>query len=132
MHRFLDRLYKDVLPLFTSTSLTSVSSMYIIIRASLALKYMFICCLVSSLSPMVFLQYFTSNVFSAGRSPASLLLICVPPRPKAAWLLLRSVVPYHSLFFFFCSDLAARSGCSFSLQICSLLATHLPLRQVFF
>ena len=38
-------------------------------------------------------------MFSAGRSPASLLLICVPPRPKAAWLLLRSVVPYRSLFF---------------------------------
>ena len=34
--------------------------------------------------------------------------------------------------FSFCSDLAARSGCSFSLQVCSLLATHLPLRQVFF
>ena len=32
----------------------------------------------------------------------------------------------------FCSDLAARSGCSFSLQVCSLLATRLPLRQVFF
>ena len=37
-------------------------------------------------------------LFSAGRSPASLLLVCVPPRPTAAWLLLRSVVPYHSLF----------------------------------
>ena len=69
-------------------------------------------------------------MFSAGRSPASLLLVCVPPRPTAAWLLLRSVVPYHS--FSFCSDLAARSGCSFSLQVCSLLATHLPLRQIFF
>ena len=34
--------------------------------------------------------------------------------------------------FSFCSDLAARSGCSFSLQVCSLLATRLPLRQVFF
>ena len=34
--------------------------------------------------------------------------------------------------FSFCSDLATRSGCSFSLQVCSLLATHLPLRQVFF
>ena len=33
---------------------------------------------------------------------------------------------------FSCSDLAARSGCSFSLQVCSLLTTHLPLRQVFF
>ena len=38
MHRYLDRLYKDVLPLFTSTRLTSVSSMYIIIRASLVLN----------------------------------------------------------------------------------------------
>ena len=37
-------------------------------------------------------------MFSADRSPASLLLVCVPPRPTAAWLLLRSVVPYHSLF----------------------------------
>ena len=36
-------------------------------------------------------------MFSASRSPASLLLVCVPPRPTAAWLLLRSVVPYHSL-----------------------------------
>ena len=34
--------------------------------------------------------------------------------------------------FSFCSVLAARSGCSFSLQVCSLLATRLPLRQVFF
>ena len=34
--------------------------------------------------------------------------------------------------FSFCSDLAARSGCSFSLQVCSLLATRLSLRQVFF
>ena len=34
--------------------------------------------------------------------------------------------------FSFCSDLAARPGCSFSLQVCSLLATRLPLRQVFF
>ena len=33
---------------------------------------------------------------------------------------------------FSCSDLAARSGCSFSLQVCSLLATRLPLRPVFF
>ena len=38
-------------------------------------------------------------MFSAGRPLASLLLICVPPRPKTAWLLLRSVVPYRSLFF---------------------------------
>ena len=37
-------------------------------------------------------------MFSASRSPASLLLVCVPPRPTAAWLLLRSVVLYHSLF----------------------------------
>ena len=37
-------------------------------------------------------------MFSASRSPASLLLVCVPPRPTAAWLLLRSVVPYHSLY----------------------------------
>ena len=37
-------------------------------------------------------------MFSASRSPASFLLVCVPPRPTAAWLLLRSVVPYHSLF----------------------------------
>ena len=37
-------------------------------------------------------------MFSAGRSPASLLLVCVPPRTTANWLLLRSVVPYHSLF----------------------------------
>ena len=47
--------------------------------------------------PWCILQYFTSNV-SASRSPASLLLVCVPPRPTAAWLLLRSVVPYHSLY----------------------------------
>ena len=38
MHRFLDRLYEDVLPVFTLTRLTSVSSMYIILRASLALN----------------------------------------------------------------------------------------------
>ena len=59
---------------------------------------MFICCLVSSLSPIVFYQILLP-MFSAGRPPASLLLICVPPRPKTAWLLLRSVVPYRSLFF---------------------------------
>ena len=58
---------------------------------------MFDCCLVSSLSLMVFYNILLP-MFSAGRSPASLLLVCVPPRPTAAWLLLRSVVPYHSLF----------------------------------
>ena len=58
---------------------------------------MFDCCLVSSLSPMVFYTILLP-MFSAGRSPASLLLVCVPPRPTAAWLLLRSVVPYHSLY----------------------------------
>ena len=58
---------------------------------------MFDCCLVSSLSPMVFYNILLP-MFSAGRSPASLLLVCVPPRPTAAWLLLRSVVPYHSLY----------------------------------
>ena len=58
---------------------------------------MFDCCLVSSLSLMVFYNILLP-MFSASRSPASLLLVCVPPRPTAAWLLLRSVVPYHSLF----------------------------------
>ena len=58
---------------------------------------MFSCCLVSSLSPMIFYNILLP-MFSAGRSPASLLLVCVPPRPTAAWLLLPSVVPYHSLF----------------------------------
>ena len=58
---------------------------------------MFDCCLVSSLSLMVFYNILLP-MFSACRSPASLLLVCVPPRPTAAWLLLRSVVPYHSLF----------------------------------
>ena len=58
---------------------------------------MFAYCLVSSLSPMVFYNILLP-MFSAGRSPASLLLVCVPPRPTAAWLLLRSVVPYHPLF----------------------------------
>ena len=58
---------------------------------------MFDLCLVSSLSPMVFYNILLP-MFSAGRSPASLLLVCVPPRPTAAWLLLRSVVPYHSLY----------------------------------
>ena len=58
---------------------------------------MFDCCLVSSLSLMVFYNILLP-LFSAGRSPAPLLLVCVPPRPTAAWLLLRSVVPYHSLF----------------------------------
>ena len=60
-------------------------------------KYMFDCCLVSSLSLMVFYNILLP-MFSASRSPASLLLVCVPPRPTAAWLLLRSVVPYHSLY----------------------------------
>ena len=58
---------------------------------------MFDCCLVSSLSLMVFYNILLP-MFSASRSPASLLLVCVPPRPTAAWLLLRSVVPYHSLY----------------------------------
>ena len=58
---------------------------------------MFDCCLVSSLSLMVFYNILLP-MFSASRSPASLLLVCVPPRPTAAWFLLRSVVPYHSLF----------------------------------
>ena len=58
---------------------------------------MFDCCLVSSLSLMV-IYIILLPMFSASRSPASLLLVCVPPRPTAAWLLLRSVVPYHSLY----------------------------------
>ena len=58
---------------------------------------MFDCCLVSSLSLMAFYNILLP-MFSASRSPASFLLVCVPPRPTAAWLLLRSVVPYHSLF----------------------------------
>ena len=58
---------------------------------------MFDCCLVSSLSLMVIYNILLP-MFSASRSPASLLLVCVPPRPTAAWLLLRSVVPYHSLY----------------------------------
>ena len=89
LHRFLDRLCKDQ----TSVCLFNVHAA----KCKPCYKYMFDCCLVSSLSPMVFYNILLP-MFSAGRSPASLLLVCVPPRPTAAWLLLRSVVPYHSLF----------------------------------
>ena len=89
MHRFLDRLCKD----WTYVCLFNVHAA----NCKPCYKYMFNCCLVSSLSPMVFYNILLP-MFSAGRSPTSLLLVCVPPRPTAAWLLLRSVVPYHSLF----------------------------------
>ena len=59
---------------------------------------MFLCCLVSSLSPIVFYQFYFQCFPLAGLR-LSFLLICVPPRPKTAWLVLRSVVPYRSLFF---------------------------------
>ena len=71
-------------------------------------------------------------MFSASRSPASLLWYVFPQDRQllgcffGRWFL---IIPCS---FSFCSDLAARSGCSFSLQVCSLLATRLPLRQVFF
>ena len=89
LHRFLDRLCKDL----TYVCLFNVHAA----KCKPCYKYMFDCCLVSSLSPMVFYNILLP-MFSAGRSPASLLLVCVPPRPTAAWLLLRSVVPYHSLY----------------------------------
>ena len=71
--------------------------MYMLLNASLVIN---ICSTVAWCRP--YPQWYFNNIllpmFSAGRSPASLLLVCVPPRPTAAWLLLRSVVPYHSLF----------------------------------
>ena len=59
---------------------------------------MFLCCLVSSLSPIVFYQFYFQCFPLAGLW-LRFLLIGVPPRPKTAWLVLRSVVPYRSLFF---------------------------------
>ena len=72
--------------------------MYIILRCNPGSKYMFLCCLVSSLSPIVFYQFYFQCFPLAGLR-LRFLLICVPPRPKTAWLVLRSVVPYRSLFF---------------------------------
>ena len=72
--------------------------MYIILRCNPCSKYMFLCCLVSSLSPIVFYQFYFQCFPLAGLR-LRFLLICVPPRPKTAWLVLRSVVPYRSLFF---------------------------------
>ena len=92
MHRFLVRLCKD----WTYVCLLNVHAAKCA-NCKPCYKYMFDCCLVSSLSLMVFYNILLP-MFSASRSPASLLLVCVPPRPTAAWLLLRSVVPYHSLF----------------------------------
>ena len=91
IHRFLDRLA------YVRIRLTSVSSMYMLLNTSLVIN---ICSTVAWCSPLPqwYFTIFYFQCFSAGRSPASLLLVCVPPRPTAAWLLLRSVVPYHSLF----------------------------------
>ena len=72
--------------------------MHIILRCNPCSKYMFLCCLVSSLSPIVFYQVYFQCFPLAGLR-LRFLLICVPPRPKTAWLVLRSVVPYRSLFF---------------------------------
>ena len=72
--------------------------MYIILRCNPCSKYMFLCCLVSSLSPIVFYQFYFQCFPLAGLR-LRFLLIYVPPRPKTAWLVLRSVVPYRSLFF---------------------------------
>ena len=59
-------------------------------------------------------------MFSAGRSPASLLLVCVPQDRQllgcffGRWFL---IIPCS---FSFCSDLAARSGCFLSTSLLSL------------
>ena len=78
------------------------------------------------------LQYFTSNVFPLAALRLRFFWYVFPQDRQllgcffGRWFL---IIPCS---FSFCSDLAARFGCSFSLQVCSLLATHLPLRQVFF
>ena len=58
---------------------------------------MFLCCLVSSLSPIVSVLL---QCFQLTGLRLSFFLICDPPRPRTVWLVLRSVVPYRSLFFF--------------------------------
>ena len=116
---------------YVRTRLTFVSSMYMLLNTSLVIN---ICSTVTWCRPyprwsftIFYFQCFPLAglrlrffwyVFPQDRQ----LLGCFFGR----WFL---IIPCS---FSFCSDLAARFGCSFSLQVCSLLATHLPLRQVFF
>ena len=85
------------------------------------------------LIPDGILQYFTSNVFRWPVSGFASFGSYVFPQDRqllgcffGRWFL---IIPCSFSSY---SDLAARSGCSFSLRVCSLLATRLPLRQVFF
>ena len=92
---------------------------------------MFDCCLVSSLSLMYFTIFYFHCFPLAGLRLRFFWYVFPQDRQLLGcffgrWFL---IIPCT---FSFCSDLATRSGCSFSLQVCSLLATHLPLRQVFF
>ena len=89
--------------------------MYIILRCKPYSQYMFLCYLLSSLT---LLYQFYYNVIQLTGLRLSFFLIGDPPRPRTVWLVLRSVVPYRSLFFLtplFCivsfdSKLAARPG----------------------
>ena len=74
--------------------------MYMLLNVLIASPVINICSTVAWCRPYPWWYFYNVllPMFSASRSPASLLLVCVPPRPTAAWLLLRSVVPYHSLF----------------------------------
>ena len=109
--------------------------MYIILRCNPCSKYMFLCCLVSSLSPIVFYQI-SIPMFSAGRPPASLPSDMCSPKTENC-LVSSSVggslsfLVFSSASLCFDSELAARSGYSFSLQVRSFLVNLLPLRQVF-
>ena len=81
--------------------------MYIILRCKPYSQYMFLCYLLSSLSPIVSVLL---QCFQLTGLRLSFFLICDPPRPRTVWLVLRSVVPYRSLFFltplFFVSSLS--------------------------
>ena len=106
--------------------------MYIILRCNPYSKYMFLRCLVSSLSPIVFYQFYFQCFPLAGLR-LRFFLICVPPRPKTAWLVLRSVVPYRSLFFLppLCASTLNWPLGPATLSLSSKGSHLLPLRQVF-
>ena len=124
MHRFLDRLYKDVLPVFSLTRLTSVSSMYIILRASLALN---ICSSVAWCRPYP-QWYFTIFYFQcfplAGlRLPSSDLC-----SPKTEGCLVASSVGGSLSFFVFSSALTWPPGPA-ALSLYTFALSWLPISR---
>ena len=74
--------------------------MYMLLNVLIASPVINICSTVAWCRPYPW-WYFTIfyfQCFPLAGLRLRFFLVCVPPRPTAAWLLLRSVVPYHSLF----------------------------------